>query len=88
MHNGVFRELRTTIAFYDHFVDPERRPDNPETGLPWRAAEVPDTVSEELLEVGDPLDDDQLDALVCFLRTLTDERYEPLIPENGLSCED
>lgn len=88
MHNGVFRDLRTTVEFYAHFLDREGRPDNPETGLPWREAEVPETVATELLEVGDPLTDDDIDALVCFLRTLTDERYESLMGPDELGCAD
>jgi hypothetical protein len=31
--------------------------------------------------------DDQVEALVCFLRTLTDWRYEHLIQENGVNCD-
>lgn len=88
MHNGVFRDLRTTVEFYAHFIDPEARPNNPETGLPWREAEVPETVETELLEVGDPLTDDDIDALVCFLRTLTDQRYEPLMGADEWGCAD
>jgi cytochrome c peroxidase len=88
MHNGVFRKLRTTIEFYDHFLAPEKRPDNPETGEPWRPAEVPETVATDLLEVGDPLTDFEVDALVCFLRALTDQRYEHLIEEEGIVCRD
>ena len=86
MHNGVFRDLKTTVLFYEHFVDPELRPTNPETGEPWREPEIPETVSTELLEVGDSLTDFEVDALVCFLRTLTDQRYEHLIQEKGVSC--
>jgi len=88
MHNGVFRDLKTTILFYQHRMDPGLHPINPETGEPWREAEVPETVAEDLLRVGDRLTDVEIDSLVCFLRALTDERYEPLIEEKGLSCED
>ena len=88
MHNGVFRDLKTTVLFYEHFVDPERRPNNPETGQPWRDPEFPETVATDLLEVGDSLTDEEVDSLVCFLRTLTDQRYEDLIQEKGVSCED
>lgn len=88
MHNGVFRDLKTTVLFYEHFIDPEDRAINPETEQPWRDPEIPETVSTELLKVGDPLTDDEVDALVCFLRTLTDQRYEPLIREKGVRCDD
>ena len=86
MHNGVFRDLKTVIEFYDHFVNDERTL-NPETGEPWRDPEVPGTVAEDLLAVGDPMTDYQVEAMVCFLRTLTDRRYEPLLPEDDLGCD-
>ncbi len=87
MHNGVFRDLKTVIEFYDHFVN-EERSNNPETGEPWREPEVPETVAEDLLAVGDPMSDYQVEAMVCFLRTLTDERYEHLLPEDDLGCDE
>lgn len=86
MHNGVFRELRTVIEFYEKFVNPDERNLNPETGLPWRDAEIPETISQDLLEVGRPLTDVEITGLECFLRTLTDSRYEHLLPADGL-CE-
>lgn len=85
MHNGVFRELRTVVEFYEHFVDDERV-NNPETGLPWREPEVPETVANELLRVGRPLNELEIDGLVCFMRALTDQRYEALIADDGLDC--
>lgn len=88
MHNGIFRELKTTVLFYEHFVDPEGRGTNPETGEPWHDPEVPETVSQELLQVGDGMTDLEIDSLVCFLRTLTDQRYEPLIEDEGIDCSD
>ena len=86
MHNGVFRELKTVIQFYDKHVAGSQYTTNPETGEAWREAEIPDTVSLTELEDGDKLDDDDVEALVCFIRTLTDARYEHLIPENGIDC--
>ncbi|MCB9524716.1 MAG: c-type cytochrome [Myxococcales bacterium] len=88
MHNGVFQDLRTVIEFYDHQVDPEGRPLNPETGEPWAAPEVPDTVAHDLLALSDPLSDDQIEALVCFLRALTDQRWEHLVQDKGIACAD
>lgn len=85
MHNGVFRDLATVIEFYDHFNNPDVRTTNPETGEPWRSPEIPETVTE-LLEVGDPLTDLEVQGLVCFLRTLTDQRYEHLIEPQGIDC--
>ncbi|HER35555.1 MAG TPA: c-type cytochrome [Halothiobacillaceae bacterium] len=86
MHNGVFRDLETVIEFYDHFVNDERTV-NPETGEPWREPEVPATVADDLLAVGDPMSDYQVEAMVCFLRTLTDRRYEDQLPEDTLGCD-
>lgn len=77
MHNGVFQNLRTVIAFYDQFNNPERAL-NPETGAPWAAPEVPATVARDELRA-QPLSERKIDALVAFLATLTDARYEPLL---------
>jgi cytochrome c peroxidase len=77
MHNGVFRDLRTVIAFYDHFNNPDRAL-NPETGAPWSPPEVAATVAREDLK-GQPLTERKIDALVAFLEALTDARYEPLL---------
>jgi len=77
MHNGVFAQLGTVLAFYDQFNNPKRNL-NPETGNPWRTAEVPSTVNHELLEAK-VLSDAKLAALEAFLHTLTDQRYEHLL---------
>ena len=86
MHNGVFQELRTVVEFYDHFTNADDRPLNPETQQPWREPEIPETVQTELLKVGDPMTDNDVEGLVCFLRALTDKRYESLIPQDGIDC--
>lgn len=86
MHNGVFRDLETVIQFYDHFLTNSQFMTNPETGSPWRQAEVPDTVALAELEDGRKLSFDEVEALVCFLRTLTDARYENLIEDKGIDC--
>lgn len=80
MHNGVFADLRTVIAFYNKYNSraPARQID-PETGRPWAAPEVADNIALDRLEQGPALDDRRIDALVAFLRTLTDRRYEPLL---------
>lgn len=77
MHNGVFSDLRTVIEFYDKFNNPDRKL-NPETGKPWADPEVPGTVDLEELRAK-ALSDRKIDALVAFLETLTDKRYEPLL---------
>jgi len=77
MHNGVFKELRTVMEFYDHYNNPERSI-NPETGLPWGLPEVPNTVDKADLEA-QVLTDRKIDALIAFMKILTDKRFEPLI---------
>jgi len=87
MHNGVFRELRTVIEFYDHFLTNSNHTINPETSLAWRDADVMATVAFAELRDGTKLSGDEVEGLVCFLRTLTDSRYESLIPENSVVCD-
>ncbi len=88
MHNGVFRDLKTVIEFYDRSVNPQIRANNPETGAPWADPEIPQTVATELLEAAQPLSDAEVEGLVCFLRALTDARYEHLIQDKGITCAD
>ena len=40
---------------------------------------VAENISLEELRSAPPLDDKRIDALVAFLKTLTDRRYEPLL---------
>lgn len=80
MHNGVFKDLRTTILFYNKYVShAHARQIDPETGQAWAAPEVPGTVSLKELKAAPALDDRRIEALVAFLKTLTDKRYEPLL---------
>ncbi|MET0065393.1 MAG: cytochrome c peroxidase [Candidatus Thiodiazotropha sp.] len=80
MHNGVFRDLRTVVLFYNRYnSNSARRQINPESGLTWRDPEVKENLSLVELETGPALKDRQIDALVAFLQTLTDRRYEPLL---------
>jgi hypothetical protein len=65
------------IEFYDKSNNPDRKL-NPETGKPWADPEVPGTVDLEELRAK-ALSDRKIDALVAFLETLTDKRYEPLL---------
>jgi cytochrome c peroxidase len=82
MHNGVFSDLRTVVLFYDKYNSKSaKRQINPETGEPWSEPEVPGTLSLEELEHGPALEDERVDALVAFLKTLTDARYEHLLQE-------
>ncbi len=83
MHNGVFRDLRTTLLFYSKYlVDDGNNRTNPETGLPWAEPEHADNLDLELLRQGQPLDDHRVEALLAFLETLTDQRYEALLESN------
>jgi len=79
MSNGVFKELRTVLAFYDHMIGNGTRPLNPETGKPWDAPEVNATINHALLSASEPLTNARIDALEAFLKLLTDQRYEPLL---------
>lgn len=83
MHNGVFKDLRTVVKFYNKYnsKNPKHQID-PETGQPWAQPEVPGTISREELEAGSALDSRRVDALVAFLKTLTDKRYEPLLGQH------
>jgi cytochrome c peroxidase len=81
MHNGVFADLRTVVAFYNRYNS--RAPAaqvNPETGAVFGAVPVPQTLAVQDLTHGPALDDRRIDALVAFLRALTDAPFEPLLP--------
>ena len=81
MHNGVFQELTTVVRFYDKYVNKEQSL-NPETNKPWASPEV--EVGKEdmkLLKKAKALNERKIKALVAFMNTLTDKRYEHLIKE-------
>ncbi len=82
MHNSVFEDLRTVVLFYNKYNtrNPARQI-NPETGEPWLPPEIPNTLAVEELTHGPALDDKRVDALVAFMKTLTDARYEHLLEE-------
>jgi len=80
MHNGVFQDLRTVVLFYDKYNSrSQKRQINPETSAQWGAPEVPENISWKELESGPALDNKRVDALVAFMNTLTDHRYEHLV---------
>lgn len=84
MHNGIFEDLRTAVMFYNKYTS--RLPAaqiNPETGEPWGDPEVAENISLKELESGLALDGPRVDALVAFLKTLTDARYEHLLERDG-----
>ncbi|UTV97791.1 methylamine utilization protein MauG [Marinomonas rhizomae] len=80
MHNGVFTDLRTVVLFYDKYNNPSRT-ENPETGKAWAEPEVSENIDLENLQKGPALPDRRVDAIVAFLKTLTDQRYEYLLEE-------
>jgi len=77
MHNGVFKNLKTVIHFYNTRDIGGLNPEDNNTV--FKIAEVPSTVNHtELGELG--LSDAEEDALVAFLKTFTDQKFEHLIP--------
>lgn len=83
MHNGIFNQLATVVRFYQHAKEKAQghsSSHNPETGLPWGAAEVEDNIAMDLLGANDiNLEEAEVEAMVCFLMSLTDHRYETLL---------
>ena len=75
MSNGVFKELRTVLAFYNHMSGENNSTLNPETNLPWQDAEVSQNIDHAKLSM-ELLTDSELDALEAFLKILTDSQYE------------
>ncbi|CAA6808240.1 MAG: Cytochrome c551 peroxidase (EC [uncultured Sulfurovum sp.] len=73
MHNGVFRDLKTVVHFYN--TRDVAGALNPETGSAWRTGEVDATKNtSELGNLG--LTDAEEDLIVTFMKTLSDKRYE------------
>src|SRR5690606_37845706 len=80
MHNGVFSDLRTVVLFYNKYLARgSKAQTNPETGSPWGQPEVPENLALTELESGRALDARSIDALVAFMKMLTDKRYEALL---------
>lgn len=71
MHNGVFKTLREVIDYYNDIDDRER----------WGPATFPETKSHMLRTKLD-LTDEEIEALIAFLETLTDG-YE--LPQNTVA---
>jgi len=91
MHNGVFKELRTVLEFYDFRGTTAGRTDrsiNPETGEKWGATRFANTIDHGKLGMK-KMADGSIDALECFLRTLTDKKFESKLPplREGLNCD-
>ena len=66
-------------AFYNQYNS--KKPENkinPETNKPWEAPEISENLALDELSKGDALDAKRIDALVAFMKLLTDKRYESL----------
>lgn len=89
MHNGVFKELKIVLEFYDFRSNAtgDRRPNNPKTGLPWLATKFPSTIDHGKLGM-QKLTAVNIDGLECFLCLLTDKKFEDKLPplRAGLDC--
>jgi len=79
MSNGQFQKLRTVIEFYDFVSGKGIHNTNRETGQAWGENDFPETINHAKLEDTETLSVADVDALVSFLRTLTDEKYEHLM---------
>jgi cytochrome c peroxidase len=77
MHNGVFADLKTVVEFYDKYNN-KNRTINPETNLAWEEPEVKETIALEELRAKE-LSDRKVEALVAFMKLLTDKKYEYLL---------
>ncbi|MFW2591202.1 cytochrome-c peroxidase [Aliarcobacter butzleri] len=77
MHNGVFKDLKTVVEFYDKYNNKDRNID-PETNKPWEEPEVKDNISLQELKAN-KLTDRKVEALVAFMKLLTDKKYEHLL---------
>lgn len=85
MHNGVFRSLDTVMRFYDQFNNPDNLL-NPETGEAWADPEVEENLNLTELVDGDIMTEDDIEGLVCFLVSLTDEAFEHLVQDQMEEC--
>lgn len=79
MHNGIFKDLRTVLQFYNKYNSTNvQAQTNPETQTDWGPPEVSDNIALNKLK-SLFLVDRQIDALMSFLYMLTDKRYEHLL---------
>ncbi|HQR73063.1 MAG TPA: cytochrome c peroxidase [Sulfurovum sp.] len=77
MHNGVFKDLKTVIHFYN--TRDVAGAINPETGEVWEKGEV--DINKNTEELGNlKLSEAEENDLLAFLLTLTDAQYEHLVP--------
>ncbi|NQY21242.1 MAG: methylamine utilization protein MauG [Campylobacteraceae bacterium] len=79
MHNGVFQKLDTVLKFYEFTRDNNLYKINPETNKVWEKAEVEENIDNVHLLSGKELDQEKINALITFLKLLTDKQYEHLL---------
>lgn len=79
MNNGVFSKLRTVLEFYDHLANLGHHI-NPETRNAWISNDNNETINRAVLTDTKALTDRKIMQLEAFLNTLTDKKYESLIP--------
>ncbi len=77
MHNGVFKELKTVVEFYNKYND-KTKTINPETSKKWADPEVKETINLDELRAKKQ-NERKMEALVAFMKLLTDKRYEHLV---------
>ncbi len=76
MHNGVFKDLKTVVHFYN--TRDITGAINPETNTTWENGEFHEGRNTD--ELGNlQLSDQDEDDLVAFMKTFTDSKYEGLI---------
>ncbi|UQB41840.1 c-type cytochrome [Thiomicrospira microaerophila] len=78
MHNGVFQNLETVIAFKDYrrVANNNERVLNPKTQANWAEPDYPQTIQYTDAEA---MNDQAIADIVAFLKLLTDKRYESLL---------
>ena len=79
MHNGVFQKLDTVLKFYEFRRDDNTFKINPETNKPWNNAETKGYTGIYRLGLGKGLNQEKIDAIIAFLKLLTDKQYEHLL---------
>ena len=66
------------LAFHQR-LSPNGPRINPETGQPWESPEAPANLALDSLNAAPALSESETAALIAFLKTLTDKRYEQLL---------
>ncbi|MDR2214101.1 MAG: methylamine utilization protein MauG [Pseudomonadales bacterium] len=88
MHNGVFQDLRTVLLFYNKYLARGSKAQiNPETGENWGDPEIAENIATEKLQSGRALDERGIDALLAFMKMLTDQRYEPVLQAQDAAAQ-